>query len=152
MGLGRRRAAEGGMGPLCIVEIDPLADDPFGPEAVRQLVQVDRLVFERAPQPLDEADIPQMTSKTVEIVLPFHRPGNGIPFAAIRWPDFGDRPSSGRQFGQIFRHSDTPLLSSSPGHRFSRPTPERVFAVDHRSGSGFSGIGPSISPPRPVGT
>ena len=41
----------------------------------------------------DSADIPQMTSKSVEIVLPFHRQGNGIPSAAIRWPDFGDRPS-----------------------------------------------------------
>ncbi len=29
-------------------------------------------------------DIPQMTSKSVEIVPPFHRQGNGIPSAAIR--------------------------------------------------------------------
>ncbi len=42
------------MGPFGVVEADPLADDPFGLEAVRQLVQVDRLVFERAPQTLDE--------------------------------------------------------------------------------------------------
>ena len=75
-----------------------------------------------------------MTSKTVEIVPPSHRQGNGIPSAAIRWPDFGDWFSFGRPFALIFRHSDTPLLSFSHRRRFSRPTPERVFAVDHRSG------------------
>jgi len=42
------------MGPLGVVEADPLADDPFGLEAVGQLMQVDRLVFERPPQALDE--------------------------------------------------------------------------------------------------
>ena len=31
------------MGPLGVVEVDPLADDPFGPEAVGELVQVERL-------------------------------------------------------------------------------------------------------------
>ncbi len=49
-----------------------------------------------------------MTSKFVEIVPPFHRQGNCIPFTAIRWHDFGDRPSFGRLFGQIFHHSDPP--------------------------------------------
>jgi len=97
-------------------------------------------------------DIPQMPSKFVEIVPPFHRQGNGIPSAAIRWPDFGDRSSFGRPFAQIFRHSDTPLLSFSHRRRFPRPTPERVFAVDHRSGSGFFGTVPSARQPRPVGT
>ncbi len=42
------------MGPLGVVEAYPLADDPFGPEAVGEFVQVDRLVFERPPQALDE--------------------------------------------------------------------------------------------------
>ena len=42
------------MGPLGVVEFDPLCDDPHRFEAVGQLVQVDRLVFERAPEPLDE--------------------------------------------------------------------------------------------------
>ena len=42
------------MWPLGIVKIDPIADDLFGLEPIRQLVQIDRLVFERAPQPLDE--------------------------------------------------------------------------------------------------
>ena len=60
-----------------------------------------------------------MTSKFVEIVPLSHRQGNGIPSAAIRWPDFGDRPSFGRPFAQIFRHSDTPLLSFSPGPSIS---------------------------------
>lgn len=42
------------MGPFGIVEVDPIADDPFGHEAVRQFVQIDCLVFERPPQALDE--------------------------------------------------------------------------------------------------
>jgi hypothetical protein len=41
------------MGPLGIIEVDPLADNPFGFEAVRQFVQVDSLVFERTPQSFD---------------------------------------------------------------------------------------------------
>ncbi len=41
------------------------------------------------------------------------------PSAAIRWPDFGDRLSSGRPFDQIFRHSDTPFPSFSLGRRYS---------------------------------
>ena len=100
----------------------------------------------------DEADITQMTSRFAEIIPPYHRRGNGIPFAAIRWPDFGDQPSVGRPFGQICRHSDTLLLSFSPRRRCPRPTPERVLVADHRSGSGFSGTVPSAPPPRPIGT
>ena len=45
-----------------------------------------------------------MTSKSVEIAPAFHRQGNGIPSAAIRWPDSGDWPSSGgplREFSAI---------------------------------------------------
>ncbi len=41
-------------GPLGAVEVIPLADDPFGLEAVGQLVQIDCLVLERPPQALDE--------------------------------------------------------------------------------------------------
>ncbi len=55
-----------------------------------------------------------MTSNFRKLVPPFHRQGNGIPSAAIRWPDFGDRPAIGRVFAQIFHHSDTLLLSFSP--------------------------------------
>ena len=40
------------MGPFGVVEADPLGNDAFGPEAVGQFVQIDRLVFERAPQAL----------------------------------------------------------------------------------------------------
>ena len=47
--LGRRPAGEGGMGSFGIVEVNPLADDPFGLEAICQFMQVDRLVFERPP-------------------------------------------------------------------------------------------------------
>ena len=82
---------------------------------------------------------------------PYHRRGNGIPSAAIRWPDFGDQPLVGRPVGQICRHSDTPLLSFSPRRRCPRPTPERVLVADHQSGSGFSGTVPSAPPPRPIG-
>ena len=42
------------MRPDGVVEVDPLPDDPFRLEAIGQLVQIDRLVFERPPQPLDE--------------------------------------------------------------------------------------------------
>ncbi len=42
------------MRPLGVVEVDPLRDDPHRFEAVGQLVQVDGLVLERAPQALDE--------------------------------------------------------------------------------------------------
>ncbi len=68
-------------------------------------------------------DIPQMTSKFEEFVPSSHHQWSYIPFAVIRWHDFGDRPSSGRPFAQILRHSDTPLLSFSPRRRFPRPTP-----------------------------
>ena len=54
VGLGRGPISEGGVGPLGVVEADPVADDPLGLEAVGQFVQVDRLVFERPPEPLDE--------------------------------------------------------------------------------------------------
>jgi len=54
VGLGRRLAVVDRMWPLGIVKIDPIADDLFGLEPIRQLVQIDRLVFERALQPLDE--------------------------------------------------------------------------------------------------
>ena len=42
------------MGPFGVVEGDPVTDDPFGFKAVGQLVQVDCLVFERAPQAFDK--------------------------------------------------------------------------------------------------
>ena len=42
------------MGPLGVVEVDPFADNPFGLEAIRQFVEVNRLVFERPPESLDE--------------------------------------------------------------------------------------------------
>ena len=42
------------MGPDGVVERDPLADDPVRLETIGQLVQADRLVFERPPQTFDE--------------------------------------------------------------------------------------------------
>ena len=82
----------------------------------------------------------------------FPPPRNCIPYAAIRWHDFGNRPALGRPLGHFSRHPDTPLLSLSPRRRFPRPTPERVFVADHQSSSGFSGTGPSAPPPQPIGT
>ena len=99
-----------------------------------------------------ETDIPHMPSKFVEFVPLSHRQGNCIPYAAIRWHDFGNRPALGRPLGHFSRHPDTPLLSLSPRRRFPRPTPERVFVADHQSSSGFSGTGPSAPPPQPIGT
>ena len=89
-----------------------------------------------------------MTSKSRKIVPPFHCHGNCIPSAAIRRPDFGDWPSSGRPFVLIFRHSDATLLSFLPRRRCPRPKPsERVLVADHRSRPGcwqtdFSGLRP----------
>ncbi len=98
------------------------------------------------------SDIPQMTSDFVENVPLSDRQGNCIPFAAIRWHDFGNRPGCGRPFGRFSCHPDTPLVSQSPCRRFSRPTPERVFVANHQSGPRFSGTKSSAPPPRPIGT
>ena len=87
-----------------------------------------------------------------EIVPPFPRKKNGIPTASIRWPYFGDQSSFYWPLAQISHHSDTLLLSLSPGRRFPRPTPERVFVVDHQSGSGFSETVLSARQPRLIGT
>ena len=38
------------MWPFGVVEVDPLADDAPGLEAVGKVVQIDSLVFEGAPQ------------------------------------------------------------------------------------------------------
>ncbi len=90
-----------------------IAAQPAGPEPTAGEGGVDRAADQGAGAGGGEVlvDIPQMTSKFGTIVPPFHRQGNCIPSAAIRWPDFGDRHSFGRPFAQIFRHSDTPLLS-----------------------------------------
>ena len=101
---------------------------------------------------ITSTDIPHIPSKFMEFVPLSHRQGNCIPYAAIRWHDFGNRPALGRPLGHFSRHPDTPLLSLSPRRRFPRPTPERVFVADHQSSSGFSGTGPSAPPPQPIGT
>jgi len=54
VGFCRRPAVKGGVRPLGIVELDPRADDALGREAIRHLVQVDGLVFQRSPETLDE--------------------------------------------------------------------------------------------------
>ena len=128
--------------PAAVGRPRPLAHQPRG-AAVRGPDGAGGLV---------SADIPHIPSKFVEIVPLSHRQGNCIPYAAIRWHDFGNRPALGRPLGHFSRHPDTPLLSLSPRRRFPRPTPERVFVADHQSSSGFSGTGPSAPPPQPIGT
>ena len=54
VGLSWRLAGQRGMGPLSVVEVEPATDDPFGLEAIGQLVQVDCLILERAPEAFDE--------------------------------------------------------------------------------------------------
>jgi hypothetical protein len=56
----------------------------------------------------------------------------------------------GSPFGPVFRHPDASLPSFSRRRGFSRPTPERVFDVNHQSGSGFSGTSSSARQPRPI--
>ena len=128
----------------------------LGHSSIRSTMRYLHLAHDKTsatPSPLDLlADIPHIPSKFVEIVPLSHRQGNCIPYAAIRWHDFGNRPALGRPLGHFFRHPDTPLLSLSPRRRFPRPTPERVFVADHQSSSGFSGTGPSAPPPQPIGT
>ncbi len=47
------------------------------------------------------SDISQITTKFWEIVPPLHRQGTCIPFGAIRWPGFSERPPFGRPFGHF---------------------------------------------------
>ncbi len=61
-----------------------------------------------------QADIPQITSKSIAIVPTFPRQRNGIPSAALRLPDLGGLTTFGRPFGQVFHHPDALLLSFSP--------------------------------------
>jgi hypothetical protein len=98
------------------------------------------------------SDIPQITSKFVEIVPPSHHQGNCIPFAVIRWHDFSNRPALGRPFGHFSRHLDTSLLSHSPRRRFPRPTPERVFVAIHRSAAEFPETGSRAQRPPLAGS
>jgi hypothetical protein len=50
--IGRRLPGEGGTGSLGVIAGDPVIDAAFGLEAIRQVARVDRLVFERTPQPV----------------------------------------------------------------------------------------------------
>ena len=54
------------MRPLGVVEPDPVVDDPFGLEAVGDFVQIDGLLLQGPPEPLDE-DVVQIAT------APIHR-------------------------------------------------------------------------------
>ncbi|MCZ6760371.1 MAG: hypothetical protein O7D29_08385, partial [Gemmatimonadetes bacterium] len=64
-----------------------------------------------------------MTPKFVEIVPSFARHGNGISFAAIRWPDFGGLVVSGRPFGQLKR--DIATMADDLGPDLDQLLPQR---------------------------
>ena len=61
------------MWPFGVVEVDPLADDAPGLEAVGKVVQIDSLVFEGAPQPLDEDVVHAPARPSIEIWTPAAR-------------------------------------------------------------------------------
>ena len=54
------------MRPLRVVKADPVVDDPFGLEAVGDLVQIHSLLLQGSPEPFDE-DIVEITT------APIHR-------------------------------------------------------------------------------
>ena len=47
-----------------MVKADPVSDDPFCLEAVGDFVQIDSLLFQRPPQPLDE-DVVEITDPPI---------------------------------------------------------------------------------------
>ena len=52
------------MGPFAVIKIHPIPNDPFGREAVGQFVEINRLEFQRPPQPLDE-DVVHAATATI---------------------------------------------------------------------------------------
>ena len=64
VGFSRRSPAQRRVGTRATVELDPLADHSLGFEAVREFVQVNRFVLQRAPESLDE-HVVQITTATV---------------------------------------------------------------------------------------
>ena len=42
------------MRPLGVVEVDPLINDPLGDKAISHFMQIDSLVYKRAPQTFDK--------------------------------------------------------------------------------------------------
>ena len=54
IGLRSASGRQGRKGAPGVVAADPLADGPFGPEAIGQIVQIDRLVLVRPPEVLDD--------------------------------------------------------------------------------------------------
>ena len=72
------------MWPFGVVEADPLVDEEPGLEAVGKVVQIDSLVFKRAPQPLDEDVVQERPLPSIEIRTPaaYKRPVKAKP---VNW-------------------------------------------------------------------
>ena len=84
------------------------------------------------PLKRDLFDIPQMTCKFGRSVPPFHRQGNCIPSAAVRWPDFGYRPALGSPSGFTGTMTNRTAYRSTLGSRL-RPCslyPYRIISGD----------------------
>ena len=52
------------MRPICVVEVDPFVNNPLGLEVVYDLVQIDGLLLQGAPEPFDE-DVVQIATPTI---------------------------------------------------------------------------------------
>jgi hypothetical protein len=91
------------------------------------------------------ADISQVTfiSEPMAAVPRYRR--KKFCSAAIRQFQFGDLAVFATPHPHNFRHPDAPPVSLSPRRRFPRPTPERIFVVDHPS------IRPKIFWNKPLG-
>ena len=57
------------MRPLAVVETDPVIDDPLGFETVIDFVQIDCLLLQRSPEPLDEDVVQIATCPSIEILI-----------------------------------------------------------------------------------
>ncbi len=86
-------------------------------------------------------DIPQIASKSMEVIPSWHPQGYPIFPATIGWCDFRGLAAPGSPFDHIFRHSDAAFLSFSPCRLFPRPTLEWGLVADRRSAAGFPETG-----------
>jgi len=62
-----REPIKRGMWPLGVVECYPILDDASGLEPVSDFFEIDRLLFQGAPQPLDKDVVEVTTPKTLAL-------------------------------------------------------------------------------------